>query len=281
MEYYFGKSTNSTDKTSSKYIEVNNFGYYKNIDTHLKVYRMQGRSDYQLIYISEGKGRFFINDQLQELQSGNIVIYKPHEKQIYEFNAADKSSFYWIHFSGTENQELLKGLKLMNGPYFIGDFPKITNTIENLINSYIIDEFTKESLLAGNLIVILSEISKRLHTKSSSMSLVLEAIQNDSKNTLTNRDLANMCGMSEYHFIRKFKSYTGMTPHKYKTRLIIEKAMDLLCNTELNISEISETLGFEDHLYFSRVFKKETGVSPKKFRNSNIPCFHIEKQGKI
>lgn len=100
------------------------------------------------------------------------------------------------------------------------------------------------------------------------MSLVIKAIQNDSKNSLTNSDLAKVYGMSEYHFIRKFKSYTGYTPHKYKTKLIVEKAIDLLQKTNLNITEVAEILGFDDSLYFSSLFKKEIGVSPQNFKNN-------------
>ena len=90
-------------------------------------------------------------------------------------------------------------------------------------------------------------------------------MQTDFQNRLTNKDYAKICGVSEYHFIRKFKAETGLTPLQYKTKIVIKKAIDLLETTNLNISEISRMLGFEDSLYFSRVFKKETGTSPKKY----------------
>ena len=90
-------------------------------------------------------------------------------------------------------------------------------------------------------------------------------MQTDFQNKLSNEDYAKICGVSEYHFIRKFKKETGLTPLQYKTKIVINKAIELLETTNLNILEIARMLGFDDSLYFSRVFKKETGTSPKKY----------------
>ena len=85
---------------------------------------------------------------------------------------------------------------------------------------------------------------------------------------LSSSEYAEMAGLSEYHFIRKFKKMTGMSPTKYKSKLLAEKAGELLRSTDMNITEIAYSLGFDDSLYFSRFFKKNTGVSPKKYRGN-------------
>ena len=96
-------------------------------------------------------------------------------------------------------------------------------------------------------------------------------MQLDSDNKLSNKDYAKMCGVSEFHFIRKFKNETGFTPLQYKTKLIVNKAINLFETTNLNISEISQVLGFEDSLYFSRVFKKEMGIAPREYMKNRKP----------
>lgn len=85
----------------------------------------------------------------------------------------------------------------------------------------------------------------------------------------TNSEYAQMCDMSEYHFIRKFKQITGPTPHQYKEQLILQRDFALLSETNLNVSQIAAALGFENPLYFIRMFKKATGVSPKNYGKSN------------
>ena len=72
-----------------------------------------------------------------------------------------------------------------------------------------------------------------------------------------------------YDYLRKlFKSEMGMTPHSYLTNLRIHMAEKLLCSpdtVEQNISEIAYICGYSDSLYFSRVFKKNFGCSPKYY----------------
>lgn len=63
-----------------------------------------------------------------------------------------------------------------------------------------------------------------------------------------------------------FKSKTGITIHEYLTNMKIDRASRQLCETTRSITSISESLGYSDPLYFSTVFKKNTGMSPKTYR---------------
>ena len=67
-------------------------------------------------------------------------------------------------------------------------------------------------------------------------------------------------------FIQSFKQYTGTTPTQYLLFLRISNAKNLLENTSFNISEISRAIGYENPLYFSRIFKKQSGLSPSEYR---------------
>ena len=77
--------------------------------------------------------------------------------------------------------------------------------------------------------------------------------------------LAMLCNISTPHFRRLFKEVTGTTPIKYKNRLLIKSACNLLANDGLNVSETAYALQFEDIYTFSQAFKKEIGISPKKY----------------
>ena len=69
-------------------------------------------------------------------------------------------------------------------------------------------------------------------------------------------------GMSVSWFIRNFKKYTGMTPMQFIVSLRVNNAQILLEQTNYSIYEIAKIVGYDDQLYFSRLFRKQKGVSP-------------------
>jgi AraC-like DNA-binding protein len=81
-------------------------------------------------------------------------------------------------------------------------------------------------------------------------------------------DYAASRGMSVSWFIRNFKKYTGSTPMQFILQKRICNAEALLLNTEYNINEIAQIVGYDNSLYFSRMFKKIKGISPSEYRKN-------------
>ena len=79
--------------------------------------------------------------------------------------------------------------------------------------------------------------------------------------------LASALGISQRHFVRRFKSATGDSPLLYLQRLRIEAAKDKLENSMQSIDEITQKVGYEDANSFRKLFKKNTGLSPREYRN--------------
>ena len=75
-------------------------------------------------------------------------------------------------------------------------------------------------------------------------------------------------GMSVSWFIRNFKAYTGSTPLQYLVSIRITNAQVLLETTAYTVTEIGRIVGYENPLYFSRIFHKQTGFSPSEYRKS-------------
>ena len=84
------------------------------------------------------------------------------------------------------------------------------------------------------------------------------------------RELADMCGVSEGYFRAIFTSQTGQSPIDYATTLKINRAKELIRSGLCPISEAAASVGFEDIAYFSRVFKKQIGISPREYKNSSV-----------
>lgn len=74
-------------------------------------------------------------------------------------------------------------------------------------------------------------------------------------------EMATLAGMSVNHFIRTFKSQTGLTPTQYLLNLRMRKARQLLFSTD-KIKTVAQSVGYRDEHYFSRAFKKVEGIAP-------------------
>lgn len=83
------------------------------------------------------------------------------------------------------------------------------------------------------------------------------------------RNLAALCFLSTAQFYNLFRAHVGTTPLGYRDRLLLRHAKSLLETAELTVSEIAERLGFSDGAYFSRFFKKHTGLSPAAYAAQN------------
>ena len=81
-------------------------------------------------------------------------------------------------------------------------------------------------------------------------------------------EMAAAAGFSDYHFSRMFKQSTGLSPYRYVLERRVAHAKELLLNSQMPIKEISIQSGFSDQAHLTTVFKKQTGLTPAKFRSN-------------
>lgn len=95
----------------------------------------------------------------------------------------------------------------------------------------------------------------------------IELIENNAD--ITFNEIAEICGVSEGHFRKLFREYSGKNPIEFRQKHRIEKAKQLLALDIYSISEIADELHFADIYHFSKTFKKFTGISPQNFVKQN------------
>ncbi len=109
---------------------------------------------------------------------------------------------------------------------------------------------------------------------TSKLKLVLEYIGGHFTEDLTISELAGICYFSEYHFMRFFKKYMGISCLEYIRNLRLEKAAGLLAQGEASIMDAAFSSGFSNLSYFYREFKKKYGMTPKAFSGSAFSSFY-------
>ena len=98
---------------------------------------------------------------------------------------------------------------------------------------------------------------------------ILYDIENHYFQNITLSSLTNKFSISVSTLRRYFKKYADTSPMEYINDLRLEKAKFMLIESDMQISEISYSVGFDDALYFSKFFKNKTGLSPKEFRKKH------------
>lgn len=83
-------------------------------------------------------------------------------------------------------------------------------------------------------------------------------------------ELAGAAYLSPFHFARLFKKLTGASPHAYLASLRVQRAQQLLAETDLSISELSARVGYSSPSHFSKAFRQSTGLTPRAFRASLV-----------
>jgi RpiB/LacA/LacB family sugar-phosphate isomerase len=95
---------------------------------------------------------------------------------------------------------------------------------------------------------------------------VLSHVRDNVEKGLAVGELAQVVGMSQYYFSKLFKMSTGTTPHQYVMRQRVERAQEMLRETPLPLVEIASQVGFETQSHFTSVFRRLTGITPKRYR---------------
>ncbi len=242
----------------------------------LPTHRPRGRLDYQLLYVASGKAHFYFHGIEEIVSAGNMVIYRPKEEQRYYYYGIDQTEVYWVHFTGNDVKNILRNYGIDDHVHVIhtGTFLDYKKIYLRLIQELKLCKPHYEEMLVHylkSLFILISRLrySNYHNTNNFLMDEMDKAVRHFHSNYSSSINIdqyAHSKGMSVSWFIKKFKEYTGATPNQYILSLRIANAQSLLESTSYNISEISEIVGYDNPLYFSRLFKKQCGISPRTFR---------------
>ncbi|RRK30097.1 AraC family transcriptional regulator [Schaedlerella arabinosiphila] len=246
---------------------------FKNHNYFLK--REKGRLDYQIIYIYRGAGHFCLNGEWTALAAGNVVLFRPSEPQFYSYYAADKPEVYWIHFTGNACEGILDRYSIEN--CYIGESSSVRQLFHLIITELQFKKIHYEDVVAGNFYILLSMIHRSLcnalrpSENDFSIDRLICEINSRYMENWTVASMADFCKLSESYFSHTFKQRMGVPPMQFLSRLRIEKAKEFLTANSMSVSTVARLVGYDDPLYFSRVFRKSTGIAPHKFYHS-IAC---------
>lgn len=239
--------------------------------------RPLGRKDYQLLYIASGKIFCNSSGEKSEIPAGHMILYRPGVPQSYIYYKEDQPDVYWVHFTGSDVEALLAQYGIPENAFLLhtGTASEYPQTFLRIIHELQVRRPGFEPFIA----LLLQEIFAFIHRSIQEAPYANRRTQKEVEHALhffnenyykpiQIKDYAAARHMSTCWFIRIFQQYTGMSPMQYIISIRIAKAQSLLESTDYNINEISAIVGYENPLYFSRIFKKVTGKAPALYRRT-------------
>ena len=242
----------------------------------LPTWRPKGRVDWQLVYVSAGKGHFILDGQEVIVPAGNMVLYQPKQEQRYYFLGNDRSQYWFVHFTGRVVRNILRHYEIPLDGYVL--HTGLSYAYEDLFKR-MRDELTEcawgyEEALTYLFRELLIKMNRRMNENVMKISgfvqneidLAKDYFRDHYNEQVSIEQYAASRNMSSSWFRKSFTLAVGESPKQYILSLRIRNAQVLLETTDGTIGEISRIVGYENQMYFSRVFHKEKGVSPAKYR---------------
>ena len=239
--------------------------------------RPKGRGDYQLYYVASGKAHFFFNGKEKIISKGKIVLFRPGESQKYALYPSDKPETYWVHFTGKDVESLLDCYSFPKNEnvFFTGSTQDYQNIFGQMIRELQLRRKNFDDLLTFNIKTLLIMINRYQTEGKNAGFQVLDEIEKainyfnaNYNKQIVIEDYAEQHLMTPCWFIQNFKQLTKTTPMQYILSLRLTNAMNMLENKTYNVQQIAAAVGYDNALYFSRLFKKHVGMSPSEYRKS-------------
>lgn len=250
-------------------------GFYEKASNH----RMSRNrhDDNLLLYCFEGRGQLRTEGWNGEVKAGELVLLPSGMSHSYSADKDDPWSVYWCHFSGYLAESYIQHmdfnadspvLRIGHSPALIAQFRGALNAASQAFNNVAL-------IYAANSIKQILTYIAKLNAEASieqSSDLDLDSIQTlmlqNLDKPLSLDYLAQQAGLSKYHFTKKYKQQMGYSPIQHFLKMKVDYARYLLETSDSSVQDIAGKVGYDDALYFSRLFKKAMGLAPVAYRRS-------------
>lgn len=233
------------------------------------------RDHYLIHHVVSGCGIYTVGDKIYKINAGDTFLVYPSTLVSYYADQETPWEYYWVGFNGSQ------AATLINQTDFSPDHPVLHTNFgsalrEELLNIYQVrgDKPGQSAAMIGHLYLALSILidhaAPREHLTQGQLYVesACRYIAHNYSHPLDISDISRNVGISRSNLFRAFMKYTRMSPNQYLTLYRINVACGLLANGKLSIAQVANSVGYEDQMYFSRVFRKIKQMSPRAFSRS-------------
>lgn len=263
------------DHPLSRTLYISDIGYYPSALNHSRS-RPEGSDQYILIYCTKGRGWVSAEGKRSPVCANQYFIIPKGIAHSYSSAENDPWSIYWIHYDGSYaeyfNGNPQQGWSV--SPVTISSEEDRFRLFEEMIlileMGYSIENITYAGICLWHFLASFrfhDQFNQYRQTREMDMTeSSIRFMKENLRVVLSLKQLANNTGYSISHYSLEFRKKTGHSPMEYLIHLKMQYACQLLAHTSLKVQEIGIGVGYHDPYYFSRIFRKIMGHSPRKYR---------------
>lgn len=249
-------------------------GFYPNAAGHA-MQRAQ-HDDNLVLLCTEGRGLLRTGGDQVPITAGDAVLLPRHQGHYYRASKQQPWTIYWVHFTGKLAPDLMRYLAT-RGQHVIhpGVQPDLVTGFQQLLQvertGYDLGSYIAAANQLRQLLVRIANYrdQQARHKRGEfDISAIQRHMREQVSRPLTLQQLAAIAGVSKSHFAQRYRQLTGYAPIRHFTHMKIEAACRLLDSSQQSVKQVAAALGYDDPLYFSRVFRRVVGVSPREYRSS-------------
>jgi len=233
--------------------------------------------NYYLVCITGGTGRMQMGGKEFRIGDGELFTLFPHVVHSYQTDPNNLLKMFWIGFSGSSVKAILKNAEIYpdNPIVKYENRADLSNALQKLSKVSCEDSLSGYLNACSRLLevfgVLLQGKTVQGNLRQRAALSPLATIAHNHINThyaesISVADLSRQLGVSRVTLTKLFHAELGQTPAEYIQYVRMKHAVMLLNQTEFPIHEIARRVGYSDALYFSKVFSRNYGVSPSRFR---------------
>ncbi|MBE7047376.1 MAG: helix-turn-helix transcriptional regulator [Ruminococcaceae bacterium] len=251
----------------SKRLEIG-FKYAMHYNPRIKALDVQNRRQSSFLLILKGEYKYITKNFSFTARDGDMIFLPYNSKYKYEILSEETESMQ-IEFS-VYIPKSTSQVSLCKNPFVINNCDHFKGCFSEVINCQNDTSYSGSFSLMANIYTLLSSAAEyfdkiEFDNYYGKITPAVTYIENNFNSKIYVSNLAKMCNLSESQLRRLFTDILKMSPIEYKNSLRINCAIKMLDDGYVNISEIAESLGFDNVYAFSQFFKKETGSSPSKY----------------
>ena len=236
------------------------------------------RDHYLIHYIISGKGYYYIKNERIELSAGDCFLVYPNTEVTYQADKEDPWEYAWVGFTGSDAAIILQATDFTKKKPYLTNLSFGDDLKRQLLHIYDArgNGFEHAVEMTGRLYTALAILmhgatnQKAKNTANSYVQKSIEYISSNYSYPITVEDIASYVGLSRSQLFRSFETVLGISPKEYLTDFRIKQSCYLLEHSDLSITSIANSIGFDNSLYFSKTFHKVKGMPPKEYRKKHL-----------